>query len=393
MKGKLCALVCLLALLVSCEQKSDIIIPTPAEKTVLIYFAADNNLARYAREDIDEIVQGVQENSLSVSQHLLIYEDMGGTAQLYEVVYEDGRATEKPVKTYSDRNSVGLDETLEVFNDVFNNSAYEAESYGLVYWSHADGWIPYPLPSSRWIGQDTGNGDNRMNLSEFKQVLDAAPHFDFILFDACFMQSIEVAYELRNYTDYCIASPTETPGTGAPYDTILPYMFRQGAAKELAEAYYNVYAEVYNPNRISDDPWTMGTAICVSETARLEALADATREALQAVDVPMGCAELRRLVYDYDQRSGSSHIGYYDLADIMQKMLDDEAYATWKQVFDEAVTYYTTETNYSSAAGNFSMEGTHGVTHYLPSSADVEACEPYHTLEWYDAAGIAAMGW
>ena len=393
MKGKLCALVCLLALLVSCEQKSDIIIPTPAEKTVLIYFAADNNLARYAREDIDEIVQGVQENSLSVSQHLLIYEDMGGTAQLYEVVYEDGRATEKPVKTYPDRNSVGLDETLEVFNDVFNNSAYEAESYGLVYWSHADGWIPYPLPSSRWIGQDTGNGDNRMNLSEFKQVLEAAPHFDFILFDACFMQSIEVAYELRNYTDYCIASPTETPGTGAPYDAILPYMFRQGAAKELAEAYYNVYAEVYNPNRISDDPWTMGTAICVSETARLEALANATREALQAVDVPMGCAELRRLVYDYDQRSGSSHIGYYDLADIMQKMLDDEAYAAWKQVFDEAVTYYTTETNYSSAAGNFSMEGTHGVTHYLPSSADVEACEPYHTLEWYDAAGIAAMGW
>ena len=145
--------------------------------------------------------------------------------------------------------------------------------------------------------------------------------------------------------------------------------------------------------QISDDPWTMGTAICVSETARLEALANATREALQAVDVPMGCAELRRLVYDYDQRSGSSHIGYYDLADIMQEMLDDEAYVAWRQVFDEAVTYYTTDTNYSSAAGNFSMEGTHGVTHYLPSSADVEACEPYHTLEWYDAAGIAAMGW
>ena len=80
MKSRLCALVCLLALLVSCEQKSDIIIPTPAEKTVLIYFAADNSLARYVRYDIDEIMQGVQENSLSVSQHLLIYEDMGGSS-------------------------------------------------------------------------------------------------------------------------------------------------------------------------------------------------------------------------------------------------------------------------------------------------------------------------
>ena len=279
MKVRLLIGISLLAFLVSCEQKTDIIIPTPAEKTVLVYLAADNNIGRYVQSDLDEIMRGVEENPLSVSQHLVIYDDRGGEARLYEVVYEDGKAAEKTIKTYPDRNSAGLDETLEVFNDVFNNPLYEAESYGLVYWSHAEGWIPYPLPSSRWIGQDTGDGDNRMNLSEFKQVLDAAPHFDFILFDACFMQSIEVAYELRNYTDYYIASPTETPGTGAPYDAILPYMFKKGAAKELAEAYYNVYAELYNPDRISDSPWTMGAAICVSETARLETLANATRSA------------------------------------------------------------------------------------------------------------------
>ncbi len=35
----------------------------------------------------------------------------------------------------------GWAETLEVFNDVFKNSEYRAESYGLIYWSHGDGWI------------------------------------------------------------------------------------------------------------------------------------------------------------------------------------------------------------------------------------------------------------
>ena len=402
MKGKLFASwVCLLVFLMSCEQKTDIIIPTPAEKTVLVYLAADNNIGRYVQSDLDEIMRGVEENPLPVSQHLVIYDDRGGAARLYEVVYEDGKATEKTIKTYPDRNSTGLDETLEVFNDVFNNPLYEAESYGLVYWSHAEGWIPYPLPSSRWIGQDTGDGDNRMNLSEFKQVLDAAPHFDFILFDACFMQSIEVAYELRNYTDYYIASPPETPGTGAPYDAILPYMFKKGAAKKLAEAYYNVYAELYNPERISDSPWTMGAAICVSETACLETLAAATRAALQTVSVPLDCADLRQKAFNYDQRSTSSslYVGYYDLADIMQESLEEDVYAGWKRAFDDAVTYYTTPTNYSAASdgwfvvGNFSMEGTYGVTHYLPLSPDAAACEPYHTLEWYNAAGIAAMGW
>ena len=43
-----------------------------------------------------------------------------------------------------------------------------------------------------------------MNISEFVEILEVTPHFDFILFDACFMQSVEVAYELRDYTDYCI---------------------------------------------------------------------------------------------------------------------------------------------------------------------------------------------
>ena len=108
---------------------------------------------------------------------------------------------------------------------------YPADSYGLVYWSHADGWIPYPVPSAstRWIGQDTGEGqDNRMNISDFVDVLDdGMPHFDFIMFDACFMMSVEVAYEVRNYTDYYIGSPTENPGPGAPYDKVVPYMFNQ----------------------------------------------------------------------------------------------------------------------------------------------------------------------
>lgn len=397
MKVRLLIGISLLAFLVSCEQKSDIVIPTPAEKTVLVYFAADNNLAQYVQLDIDEMKQSMEEHPLSVSQHLLLYKDTGGEAELIELVNRNGQVIEKVVKTYPDRNSVGVEEMSEVFNDVFNNSNYEAESYGLVYWSHCEGWIPYPLPSTRWIGQDKGQGDNRMNLSEFKQVLDAAPHFDYILFDACFMQSIEVMYELRAYADYFIASPTETPGTGAPYDAILPYLFGNGRAADLAKTYYETYADLYNlekrPQYITD-PWTMGAAICVAESVGLEALASATREVLQALEAPANCTFLRNQAFDYDMRSSSGHIGYYDLVDVMQSLLDEDAYAVWKQVYDEVVIYYnTTDTNYSSSWGNFSMTGTHGVTQYLPSAPGVEACEAYHTLDWYDAAGISALGW
>ena len=87
---------------------------------------------------------------------------------------------------------------------MFGNSLYKAESYGLIYWSHGEGWIPTPLPSTRWIGNDKTGGGHYMNIEDLKLVLQNAPHFDFIMFDACFMQSVEVAYELRDCCDYYI---------------------------------------------------------------------------------------------------------------------------------------------------------------------------------------------
>ena len=377
----------------SCEQESEAIVPHPGERTVLIYFAGDNDLASYVLEDIEELKEGVVSYGLPADEHLLVYVDIGGTASLSEISYQGGKAVEKVIKTYSTRNSTGLAETQEVFNDVFSNSAYEAASYGLVYWSHCDGWIPYPLPITRWVGIDTGEGaDNRMNISDFKKVLQSSPHFDFIMFDACFMQSVEVAYEFRDYTDYYIASPTETPGPGAPYDVILPYMFEKGASQKLAEAYFNVYDNMY---RKSGNEWPYGVSICTVNTSNLQDLATITRQSLQAANLEADCTVLRREVFDYDKRGVISHVGYYDFADMMERLLDSSSYESWKNIFDDSVGYWnTTETNYSSSYGSFSMlDGTNGISHYIPSSPEVEACEDYHSLEWYEAAGIASLGW
>lgn len=55
------------------------------------------------------------------------------------------------------------------------------------------------------------------------------------------MQAVEVAYELRDYTDYCIGSPTEIPGPGASYDAVVPAMFSaENAAVNIAKAYYEL---------------------------------------------------------------------------------------------------------------------------------------------------------
>ena len=294
---------------------------------------------------------------------------------------------------------MGVDETQEVFADVFSNSQYQADSYGLVYWSHGDGWLPYPLGAgTRWVGQDKGNGDNRMNISEFVEILRTAPRFDFILFDACFMLSVEVAYELRDYTDYCVGSPTEIPGPGASYDVVVPAMFSaENVAVNIAKAYYEPYAAKYDDgNGISNNNWTGGASVCALRTDRLDDLARATKQILPGT---VDNASLRKSVFDYDKRRGSDgyqdgHVGYYDLVGMMRMITDDNAYEAWKQIFNAAVAYWvTTPMNYSSYVGMFSMEGTNGVSCYIPSTSNTATDKAYRSTEWYTSAGFEKLGW
>lgn len=367
-------------------------------RTVLAYIAADNSLAQFALQDLEEMKAGmakVKDNTV----HLLVYIDDGSSQRLLELKNEGGEVVEEVVVSYKSRNSVGVAETKEVFETVFSNPIYQADSYGLVYWSHGDGWLPYPLrASSRWVGQDKSEGDNRMNISEFAEILQVAPHFDFILFDACFMQSVEVAYELRDFTDYLIASPTEIPGPGASYGEVVPAMFSaEDAAIHTARAYYEPYAAMYDDGRgISNTYWTGGASVCAIRTEQLLDLAMLTKKILPKA---MDNGQLRASVFDYDKRRGSGgyqdgHIGYYDMVAMMRMVAADDDYKLWKQAFDATIVYWnTTPMNYSSFAGMFSMAGTNGVSCYIPTTSDNLTDKAYRLTEWYTAVGLDKFNW
>lgn len=377
-----------------------------SRRLVLVYMAADNNLGQdpsyagqvnFAKEDYKEMLKGMSFTNLGAEGfRLLVYKDWYSLknpvlVELFSNI--DGTVEETVIKTYDDRNSVGLAETREVFEDVFQNPDFEAESYGLVYWSHGDGWIPYP--QTRWIGQDTGHGDNRMNISDFVSVLQSAPRFDFILFDACFMQGVEMGYELRPYANYLIGSPTETPGPGAPYDVILPYMFIEGEADALANAYYETYAAAYNGLVGSNTNWTGGVSIAAVDLLALEQLAELTKKGLAtAADVPL--SQLQSSVFNYDRRSSLSrgYVGYYDLQELMQQLLTEADFAAWMKAYQEALVFWkTTDENYSAFAGMFKMDKAHGVSHYIPTDLSGSAAKAYRQTAWYQAAGLSQLGW
>ena len=386
------SLCCLFCLLVSCSKDEPAPPAEPYQRTVLVYIAADNNLASLALDDLDEMKEGMKRVA-DGTLHLLVYLDTGNSPRLVELKKQGSNVVEDVVRTYDDRNSVGVDETREVFEAVFSNPEFRAENYGLIYWSHADGWIPYGQASTRWVGQDKTDGDHRMNLSELASVLRTVPRLDFLMFDACFMSSVEVAYELREFADYYIGSPTETPGPGAPYQILVPLMASEQAAVEMGRAYCDFYAANYNGGiGITNNNWTGGASLCVMRTDALQELAAQTARLLseQVVDV----TALKDAVFDYDHDGwGRDYVGYFDLKQLMEQVLDDASYATWTQAFDAAIAYWsTTPKNYSQFVGMFSMEGANGITHYIPgSSAQRDAA--YRSLKWYQDAGLEKLGW
>lgn len=376
--------------------------PVDGKRTVLVYMAADNSinpLASFTDGDLEELKAGMASIDNTSDMHLLVYIDTG-FPRLIEIENKGGTVVETIVKEYEDRNSCGVAETQEVFNDVFGNSLYKAESYGLIYWSHGEGWIPTPLPSTRWIGNDKTGGGHYMNIEDLKSVLQNAPHFDFIMFDACFMQSVEVAYELRDCCDYYIGFPAENPGPGAAYDRMFPFIFQKGAAVEMAIGTFAAYDEIYTGKIGSNSNWTMGTAIDVLKSSELENLAAATANALSGVTADREV--LRSSVFDYDQRKvGSSYyVGYYDFVEMMEKTCcgDEVVLDEWKQAYDAAsVCWKKTPMIYSMSVGMFSMKRANGVSHYIPSTATSAAAQAanaaYRSTSWYSAVGLARLGW
>ena len=217
-------------------------------RTVIVYMSAQNSLgaANAAQADSSEIAGGAMQMT-STRDNLLLYLDDNRNPRLYRYYKAgNGKAYVQKVKEYqTDLDSSDPSTLTEVLTTVKN--LYPSESYGLVMWSHGTGWLPQmgrptltagtgSLRTTQSIGIDVGPGGNmesdldaeghmgpQMETADMARAIVASGvHPDFVFFDACLMQCIEVAYDLREATDYVVGSPATTSAYGAYYrDQIL----------------------------------------------------------------------------------------------------------------------------------------------------------------------------
>lgn len=216
MKFKLITLFIILCLgFTSCSENET---PEPrTTRTILVYMMANNSLNSFASKNIESMIEGATSKNLNGGNLIVYYAPAGSPPELLRIKEENGVVKKIHLKDYEKQNSADPDVMRSVIGEVV--SQYPADSYGLVLWSHGTAWLPSDYQNKlKAFGQD---GNNWMEIDDLAKGLPD-DLFDFILFDACYMASVECTYELRNKAEYILASPTETMADGWPYEEVLP---------------------------------------------------------------------------------------------------------------------------------------------------------------------------
>ncbi len=417
-------LLALSLVVVSCKKDDDR--PEPEEKhgttngrTVLVYAIADNNMASIATRDINEMLAGAK--YLGDKDHVIVYLDDKQKPRIYDINASSVGTTYSnltPIYKYEEEvNSCTYEQLSSVIKYTMEN--YPAPSYGLVMWSHGNGWLPATIKTidnrkaygikalkSRSFGSDLDyvdgkpEKDKNMSIEAIKAAIDGFGGLDFLMFDACMMQNIEVAYTLRGTSKAIIGSPAEVPGEGAPYNTVLEPMFQD---ENYVQGIVNKYYEYYSQSPI------YGILLSAVDGMNLESFASATKVYVQKyketlmtmkyVDDKGNSTILDYFIFDkYYDPVGKAFPDYYDINGIMMTALSAEDYATWKAEYDKVIICKAnTATWYSALMGkdyyNVNGQQYSGVSMHIPLKkyADVGLYGAWFAGSYYDTDWAKAV--
>ncbi len=389
---KLFSLLLILFALSSCQHDDEPAAPITVNRTVLAYVMGDSSTG--LTEDLDKNVADMVIGYASVQDsntHFLIYYDRGGYPLLYELVKNSiGTVDKIVIKTYPDQISTDKTVMAQVFSDAF--TLRPAKQYGAIFSSHATGWLPATKKvKSKSFGWDS---NYQMDITDMADALKSTNyHFDFMLFDACFMGCAEPAYEFRDISDYLIASTGEVMAAGFPYKEVTPYLFKSGEdnLKKIADLYYNYYDSQSRDSR--------SALVSIIKLDQMDALAAQVKLIIGKNIIKVNSFSPSGFQYFDSNGSPSDITGQHDFYDLKQFMDSisantDIAFGT---ALNNAVIYKLQTPNLTSVVNGaedvIPINVFCGLGTYIPQQGKTKNNSFYKTLSWYTAAGWDQTGW
>ena len=231
------------------------------KQTILVFYPwtgsqSYTGLLGYLQNNIDSICDGIiDRKGLNNSRVLVFLSNKYNHSTLYDLQYN---ATTKsvdrvPLKEYEGTSYASAEGIADIMNEVKTKAS--ALNYALIVgvhgcgWTYASDWSRYPYyarpsvtrpsdnnfsgiqfgpdpnaPLTRFFGS-VSLAENAMDISTLAEgIRESGLKMQYILFDACYMSNIETAYELKDVTNYMIASGSEIMAAGLPYRSMWSYL-------------------------------------------------------------------------------------------------------------------------------------------------------------------------
>lgn len=396
-------------------------------RVVLMYQAGYNSLSDCLRDDLNDVIDGWLPNGGKKDNVLLVYTHQPARDGQYNVkttpyllrlsAGADGNAKIDTLVTYPESSiSSSAEQLNKVLTYVVDH--FPAKSYGMIFESHSTGYLPAgfygrsdsyvyqqkragamgsrpskpgpvpyyepyqdpSLPRVRSIGQDQqGTSGSYVSYEiDIRDFAEAIPvKLDFILFDACLMGGVEVAYELREKCERLGFSQAEVLAEGLDYTRIAPHLL--GGSEADLESICNDYFIHYDSQ---GDPFSRSATISLIDCSRLEPLAQTCREIF--FNHRNGLASITPYKVQRYYRSG--HHWFYDLESIvMNAGATDDEMAALQEAFEGCVLYKAHTPEFMC---EFEIKTFSGFSMYLPCNGTSELNKYYRTLQWNQATGL-----
>ena len=441
MKGRYIFILLVSLLAVSCEGWFCPDKNNSFDRVMILYSAGCNSLNSSLQENIKELKTGYIPGKKDKRALVIISHSAAGYLK-----YEP-ETSSYVIRLYQDKKKGLVADTLKtieagkfltqpaVMKEVLGyvKDQFKSEHYGMVFSSHATGWIPegyYNNPVSKasegtgvtWqarrrhfslpegavpyyepepedgpvmvksIGEeDTKYEGNvisyELSVSDFASSIPM--HMDYIIFDACLMGCIEVAYELRSVCDKVAFSPAEILQFGFNYESLASHLL------EGEPDLYSACKDYFEKYETQADRFLRSATITLVDCTKLDKLTSLCKDLVSAYRTGLAGinpSQVQRFFRSY-------HHWYYDLEDIFVKAgISDTEKTNLKNALDACILYkaatpsflvYQSEFDRRQISGSgFFIDTYSGFSMYLPCNGNDYLDEFYKSLAWNKAIGL-----
>ena len=410
-------------LLSSCKPETEYIFLQKHPRAHVMMCFGFNNLSSSLAEDIRDLEKGFipgsapLENYLFVFSHLVESSYSTPSSPKLQRIYlgPDGNPMKETLLEMEPGTISNRAECIREVLEFLKEKYPEIESFGVLMSSHGTGWTPpgycttgyknegnsdviewrrsafpetylsgeylyEPVPGVKSMGYTvTGVNPTVAYETDIREIADLLPFkLDYIIFDACFMGGVEVAYQFRDKCRYMCFSQTEILSDGMDYTTMISDLLSGNSADlvSLATNYFNHYDTASGYKR--------SATISVVDCTKLDALAAVCRDLFRRYDISNDKVNESKLQKYFHY---SNHAWFYDLFSIAEAAGASETELSDLQWALDCCMEYKAATPIFALYG-FPIRVHSGLSMYLPETERKNLNSYYSALDWNKVTGL-----